>query len=65
MRYAWLYNHHLPQKALGHISPAQAMKNWQSSNPDLFHKRVVNLPGHDNYSSEMIGTQRIAAFFFN
>ena len=47
MRYAWLYNHHLPQKALGHICPVQAMKNWQTSNPDLFHKRVVNLPGHD------------------
>ena len=47
LRYAWLYNHHLPQKALGHISPVQAMKNWQLSNPDLFHRRVVNLPGHD------------------
>ncbi|TCJ18390.1 IS481 family transposase [Parasulfuritortus cantonensis] len=47
LRYAWLYNHHLPQMALGHISPLQAMKNWQASNPDLFHKRVVNRPGHD------------------
>lgn len=49
LRYAWLYNHHLPQKALGHVNPVQAMKKWQSSNPDLFHKRVVNLPGHDIY----------------
>lgn len=47
LRYAWLYNHHLPQKALGHVSPIEAMKNWQTSHPDLFHKRVVNLPGHD------------------
>lgn len=47
LRYAWLYNHHLPQKALGHISPVQAMKNWQASNPSLFHERVVNLPRHD------------------
>jgi transposase InsO family protein len=26
-RYAWLYNQHLPQKALGHRSPMQAMKH--------------------------------------
>jgi transposase InsO family protein len=47
LRYAWLYNHHLPQKALGHVSPVQAMKIWQTSKPDLFHKRVVNHQGHD------------------
>lgn len=47
LRYAWLYNHHLPQKALGHVSPTQAMKKWQTSHPDLFHKRVVNHRGHD------------------
>ena len=28
LRCAGLYNHHLPQKALGHVSPVQAMKNW-------------------------------------
>ena len=43
LRYAWLYNHHLPQKALGHISPVQAIKHRQASTPDLFHQRVVNL----------------------
>ncbi len=47
MRYAWLYNHQLPQKALGHIAPVQALKNWQTSHPHLFVKRVVNQPGHD------------------
>ena len=47
LRYAWLYNHHLPQKALGHISPVQAMNHWQASTPNLFHQRVVNLPGLD------------------
>jgi len=49
LRYVWLYNHHLPQKALGHISPIQAMKQWQTSHPGLFHKRVSNQPGHDKY----------------
>ena len=48
MRYAWLYNHQLPQKALGHIAPVQALKNWQTSHPHLFVKKVVNLPGHDS-----------------
>ena len=47
LRYAWLYNHHLPQKALGHVSPVQAMKNRHDSNPDLFHKQAANRPGHD------------------
>ena len=49
LRYAWLYNHHLPQKALGHVSPIQAMKQWQQSHPGLFQKRVINQTGHDNY----------------
>jgi len=26
-RYAQVYNQHIPQKALGHIPPLQAMKN--------------------------------------
>jgi transposase-like protein len=26
LRYVWLYNHHLPQKAIGHIPPIEAMK---------------------------------------
>ena len=26
LRYVWPYNHQLPQKALGHVSPIQAMK---------------------------------------
>lgn len=28
-RYAWLYNHHIPQKALHHQAPLAAMKEWQ------------------------------------
>jgi transposase InsO family protein len=48
LRYVWLYNHHLPQKALGHVSPIQAMKQWQQAHPELFNRRVINQPGHDN-----------------
>jgi transposase InsO family protein len=47
-RYLWLYNHHLPQKALAHVSPIEAMKRWQTSHPHLFHKKVVNQPGPDS-----------------
>ncbi|WP_422110665.1 IS481 family transposase [Burkholderia multivorans] len=52
LRYVWLYNHQLPQKALGHVSPIQAMKQWQRSHPELFNRRVTNQPGHDNYINE-------------
>jgi transposase InsO family protein len=48
-RYVWLYNQHLPQKALDHQTPLMAMKKWQESHPHLFTKRVVNHPGPDSY----------------
>jgi transposase InsO family protein len=28
LRYAQTYNHHLPQRALGHITPVEALQNW-------------------------------------
>lgn len=46
-RYCWLYNHHIPQKALHHQPPIVAMKEWQAQRPELFTKRVVNHPGPD------------------
>lgn len=46
-RFVWLYNEHLPQKALELSTPIQALKKWQASHPDLFSKRVVNHPGPD------------------
>ena len=49
-RYMWLYNHHIPQKALHHQSPIVVMKEWQAKRPELFTKRVVNHTGPDNYS---------------
>ena len=44
-RYAKLYNHDLPQRALNHRTPIQALKQWQQDRPDLFHKRVYNQTG--------------------
>ena len=46
-RYVWLYNQHLPQKALGHETPLQALKTWRMKMPELFVKSVRNHPGPD------------------
>ena len=45
IRYAWLYNQHLPQKALAHRSPIEAMKQWYADKPELFIKQPRNRPG--------------------
>jgi transposase InsO family protein len=46
-RYAALYNHHIPQRNLGHISPVQALKQWHQKQPELFLTDPGNLPGPD------------------
>ena len=46
-RYVKVYNQHIPQKALGHIAPIQAMKNWYQKRPELFRKREYILTGLD------------------
>ncbi|CAD7853573.1 MAG: Mobile element protein, partial [Olavius algarvensis Gamma 1 endosymbiont] len=46
-RYVQVYNQHIPQKALGHITPIQAMKNGYRKQPNLFNKRIYNLAGLD------------------
>lgn len=44
-RYAVLYNHHIPQKALDHNTPFDAMREWQKKCPDLFVKKIRNHTG--------------------
>ena len=48
-RYVKTYNQLIPQRALNHLSPIQALKEWQKKKPKLFKKRVYNQPGLDNY----------------
>ena len=48
-RYVHLYNQHLPQKALGHIAPIDAMKSWHTERPELFHRKPRNHPGPETY----------------
>jgi hypothetical protein len=46
-RYVRLYNHQIPQRALGHLSPVQALQDWQERCPELFKKKVYNHTGLD------------------
>ncbi|HID37842.1 MAG TPA: hypothetical protein EYP39_10810 [Ghiorsea sp.] len=48
-KYAKVYNHHIPQKALQHAAPIDAMKKWQQSHPDLVKKKVYKQTGLDTY----------------
>lgn len=48
LKYGQIYNHHIAQKSLGHITPIQALKNWQKTHPKIFCKRVYNLSGPDS-----------------
>jgi transposase InsO family protein len=40
--YLLTYNHHIPQRALEHVSPVDALKNWREKKPELFVKKVYN-----------------------
>lgn len=47
--YLKLYNHHIPQRAIGAITPIQALKDWQHAKPELFVKRVYEQARLDTY----------------
>jgi hypothetical protein len=49
-RYEKLYNEHLPQKALGHKTPLQAICAWREQKPELFVRKLKNQAGLDNYT---------------
>ena len=38
--YLKLYNHHIPQRAIGTRTPIHALKEWQHAKPELLVKRV-------------------------
>ena len=46
-QYCRVYNHHIPQRNLGHITPVEALKNWQKNHPNLFKKSVYKQTGLD------------------
>ncbi len=48
--YLKLYNHWIPQRALGNMTPIDALKKWQKKKPELFKKSVYNLAGRDSFA---------------
>ena len=48
-RYLTVYNHHLIQRNLAHLTPIQQMKQWQKEKPELFKKRVYDQSGLNTY----------------
>ena len=46
--YVKIYNHNIPQRALKHQTPIQALKEWHEKRPELFRKRVYNQTGLDS-----------------
>jgi transposase InsO family protein len=49
LNYLKLYNHHIPQRAVGTKTPVQSLKEWQRTKPGLFVKRVYDQAGLDIY----------------
>ena len=49
MNYQNTYNHHIPQRALNHLSPIEALQHWRDKSPELFVKRVYKRAELDNY----------------
>ncbi|QJE00010.1 IS481 family transposase [Massilia forsythiae] len=49
--YVKIYNHCIPQRALDHKTPVQALKDWHEKRPELFRKRVYNQAGLDIYGA--------------
>ena len=52
--YNRLYNHHIPQRALGHSTPIQALKQWQANRPELFRKTVYDQSGLATYTVQPV-----------
>jgi transposase InsO family protein len=46
--YLKIYNNNIPQRALGHQTPIQALKSWHEKKPELFTKRFYKQTGLDS-----------------
>jgi len=55
-RYAVLYNQHIPQKALDHKTPFDALRDWSETHPELFVKNVRKLKGPDSAVAPTVAT---------
>lgn len=55
-------NHRIAQRAISHLSPAQAFKQWRAKRPELFNKRVQELAGLDTYASRTVRPEHLQQF---
>ncbi len=46
-RYLKIYNYHLPQRNIGHLTPIQKLKEGYKKKRELFKKNVYDLSGLD------------------
>jgi hypothetical protein len=51
--YMLIYNHHIAQRALSHLSPVDALKSWRVKKPEIFLKRVYKQAELDTYASQV------------
>jgi transposase InsO family protein len=49
LNYLVIYNQHIPQRAINHLTPMQAVRKWQKEKPDLFVKKEYDQTGLDTY----------------
>jgi transposase InsO family protein len=45
--YLLAYNHFIPQRAIGHRSPVDALASWYEQHPELFARQVYNQAERD------------------
>ncbi|MBD3727484.1 MAG: hypothetical protein IE936_10510 [Moraxella osloensis] len=57
--YLMLYNHHILQRNLGHVSPMTKLREWQKNNPDLFTKNLSNQSSADTSISQLIHGNKV------
>jgi len=48
-RYVYLYNHHIPQRALKGRRPVEMLRHWLEKKPECFVVNEINLPEPDTY----------------
>ena len=46
-RYLKIYNHHVVQRNLGHLTPLKILRKWYIEKPEIFKKRVYDQSGLD------------------
>ena len=54
--YLYIYNNRIPQRALKHQTPIQAMEKWQEIKPEIFREWVHNHPIPDSFHMSNLGT---------